>query len=288
MTQTVSVRFAGLMVFGSALGWSTSGLFSRAIETDTATMILFRGLSGAAGLMVLLLALRGPAGLRDFTRLGWAGWSYALASGLGMLFFIGALKNTSVAHVSIIYATVPFAAAAVGWLFLSEPPSRAALIASTLALVGAVAMVGFGSDGHWTGDLMALGMMLTAAAMMGIARANPGMPTLAAGTLSAIWAPLACLPFARMEGLDAPTLGLLAAFGLVNTTMALALFILGSRHLPAVRTALLSALETPMTPFWVWLAFAETPGPATLAGGAIVLGAVLWYIRHESRPAGAG
>ncbi|MBP6737032.1 MAG: DMT family transporter, partial [Rhodobacteraceae bacterium] len=154
--------------------------------------------------------------------------------------------------------------------------------------VGAVAMVGFGSDGHWTGDLMALGMMLTAAAMMGIARANPGMPTLAAGTLSAIWAPLACLPFARMEGLDAPTLGLLAAFGLVNTTMALALFILGSRHLPAVRTALLSALETPMTPFWVWLAFAETPGPATLAGGAIVLGAVLWYIRHESRPAGAG
>lgn len=288
MTQTVSARFAGLMVFGSALGWSTSGLFSRAIETDTATMILFRGLSGAAGLMVLLLALRGPAGLRDFTRLGWAGWSYALASGLGMLFFIGALKNTSVAHVSIIYATVPFAAAAVGWLFLSEPPSRAALIASTLALVGAVAMVGFGSDGHWTGDLMALGMMLTAAAMMGIARANPGMPTLAAGTLSAIWAPLACLPFARMEGLDAPTLGLLAAFGLVNTTVALALFILGSRHLPAVRTALLSALETPMTPFWVWLAFAETPGPATLAGGAIVLGAVLWYIRHESRPAGAG
>lgn len=287
MTPPVTARFAGLMVFGSALGWSTSGLFSRAIHTDTATMILFRGLSGAAGLMVLLIALRGPAGLRDFTRLGWAGASYALASGLGMLFFIGALQNTSVAHVSIIYATVPFAAAAVGWLFLSEMPSRAAMIASTLALLGAVGMVGLGNDGHWTGDLMALGMMLTAAAMMGIARANPGMPTLAAGTLSAIWAPLVCLPFARMEGLDAPTLGLLAAFGLVNTTMSLALFILGSRHLPAVRTALLSALETPMTPLWVWLAFAETPGPATLAGGAVVLAAVLWYIRQESRP-GAG
>lgn len=78
-------------------------------------------------------------------------------------------------------------------------------------------------------------------------------------------------------------IGFPIAFGIVNTIAGAALFILGSRCLPAVETALISALETPMTPLWVWLAFVETPPPLTLLGGAIVLTAVLWYIRHESR-----
>ena len=57
-------------------------------------------------------------------------------------------------------------------------------------------------------------------------------------------------------------------------------------YLPAVRTALLSALETPMTPFWVWLAFAETPSPATLTGGTVVFAAVVWYVVHDARRTG--
>ena len=34
-------------------------------------------------------------------------------------------------------------------------------------------------------------------------------------------------------------------------------------------------LQTPLGTLWVWLAFAETPATATLAGGAIVLAAVV-------------
>lgn len=283
MSIAVSHRTGVLMVFIAAIGWSTSGLFTRAIHVDTATIILWRGLAGASGLVALILLLQGRHGLRAFAHLGWAGAGYALASGLGMLCFIGALKNTSVAHVAIIYATVPFAAAALGWAFLNEKPSVAAMLASSLALVGAVVMVGLGQDGQALGDILAVGMVLCSAAMMAIARANPDMPTLAAGAVSAIWAPLVCIPFASTAGLDAGTFGLLAAFGLINTTLALAVFIIGSRHLPAVETALISALETPMTPLWVWLVYAETPSRFTLIGGLIVLIAVLWYIRRESR-----
>lgn len=279
-------RTGSLLVFASAVGWSTAGLFARAIPADVATVVLWRGLFGAAGLVILILVLQGPPGLLAFRRLGRAGLAYAVVSGFGMLTFIGALKTTSIAHVSIIYATVPFAAAGLGWLFLREKPTAAALAASTAALAGAVMMVGFSTDGHPLGDLLAVGMVLTGAGMILIARANPGMPTLAAATLSAVWAPLACLPFASTEALSVPTVALLLGFGLINTTMALALFIIGSRHLPAVRTALISALETPMTPLWVWLVFAETPSPATLAGGAVVFAAVMWYVVHEARRPG--
>ena len=58
------------MLIGATLAWSTSGLFARAITVDTPTMILWRGLAGAAGLMVVLWWLKGSQGFRDFGRLG--------------------------------------------------------------------------------------------------------------------------------------------------------------------------------------------------------------------------
>lgn len=276
-----------LMLIGASIGWSTSGLFTRAIQLDTATTILWRGLAGAAGLIVLILLLEGRAGLGNFARLGRAGWAYALVSGVSMLCFIGSLQNTSVAHVAVIYATLPFAAAAGGWLFLREKPSAAAIAASTVALIAVAFMMGFGREGHITGDLLAAMMVVTGAGMILIARANPTMPALAAGTVSAVWMPLACLPFATTAGLSATNIGLLLAFGLINTTLALALFIIGSRRLPAVETALISAIEAPLTPLWVWLVFAETPSPATLIGGTVVMAAVIWYLARGTQTSAA-
>lgn len=276
-------RSAYALLFGATLAWSTAGLFARAIPLDTPTVILWRGLFGAAGLVIVLLAMKGRAGLADFTRLGGAGWLYALCSGLGMLLFVGSLKATTIANVAIIYATIPFAAAALGWLVLRELPSKAALMASTLALIGAVVMVGLGNDGHWTGDLMALGMVISMAAIIVIARARPSMPAIAAGTVSAIWAPLACLPFATLDGITPGNVAMMAGFGLVNSTLGFALFIYGSRRAAPVVTGLMGALETPLTPLWVWLVFAETPSLPTLAGGSLVLIAVCWFVLQQSQ-----
>lgn len=281
-----SSRQSGLLLlFGATLAWSTSGLFARAIALDTPTVILWRGLFGAAGLVVTLFLMKGRAGFGDFARLGRAGWLYALCSGLGMLLFVGALKATTIAHVAIIYATVPFAAAALGWLVLREKPGRVALAASALALVGSAVMVGVGGDGQWQGDLMAVGMVAAMAAIIVIARARPEMPALAAGSVSAIWAPLACLPFASLAGITPDNVALMAGFGLINSTLGFALFVYGSRCSAPVVTGLMGALETPLTPLWVWLVFAETPSPATLAGGALVMVAVGWFILIEGRAA---
>lgn len=170
-----------LMLLGATLAWSSSGLFARAIPLDTPTVILWRGLAGAAGLFVTLWWLRGREGFRDFMRLGRAGWAYAFSSGMGMLLFVGSLKATSIAHVAIIYATLPFVAAFLGWWLLKEPPGRAGIAAAGLALVGAVVMVGLGGDGTLIGDLMAFGMVLAMAALILIARGRPDTPTLAAG-----------------------------------------------------------------------------------------------------------
>lgn len=266
-TALLMDRSAVFLLFGATLAWSTSGLFARAIPLDTPTVILWRGLFGAAGLVLTILWMKGPSGLADVTRLGRAGWLYALLSGFGMLMFVGSLKATTIANVAIIYATVPFAAAGLGWIVLGDKPSRMAVFASTLALMGAVIMVGMGGDGYWLGDLMALGMVAAMAGIIVIARARPDMPALAAGTVSAIWAPLACLPFASMAGITPGNVALMAGFGLINSTLGFALFVYGARRAAPVLTGLMGALEVPLTPLWVWLIFAETPSGATLIGG---------------------
>ncbi len=144
-------------------------------------------------------------------------------------------------------------------------------------------MVGLGTDGALAGDLMSAGMVLAMAAIILIARAFPNVPALAAGIVSAIWAPAICLPFASLDGLTAGNLGLLAAFGLINSTLGFALFIFGARRVTPVETALIGALEVPITPLWVWLVFDETPSGPTLAGGALVLTAVLGHILWTAR-----
>lgn len=216
-------------------------------------------------------------------RRGRSGRADALVSVASRFCFIGALKNTSVAPVSIIYATLPIAAAGPGiWSCASGPrPRRWRLRARRWQ--GRRSMVGVGGDGHWTGGLKAVGMVLGGAGMIVTTRASPAMPTLVA---VAVWAPVASpavAPWAQRAGQPAQTRGLLAALGLVKTTLSLARFIIGSRHLPAVRTVLLPTLETPMIPLWVWLAFTERPSGATLAGGAVVFAAVVWYVVHEGR-----
>ena len=53
--------------------------------------------------------------------------------------------------------------------------------------------------------------------------------------------------------------------------------------IPAAEATLLTALDVPLAPLWVWLAFSEVPSLYTLAGGAIVLAAVFGHMGYEMR-----
>ena len=117
-------RLGLLLVALSTLAWSTAGLFTRAITDDLFTVMVWRGAFGMLGLLALLLVLEGMGGLRGFARLGRAGWIYAAVASVGMLCYIASLRLTSIAHVAIIYAVVPFMTAGLAWAMLRERPSR--------------------------------------------------------------------------------------------------------------------------------------------------------------------
>lgn len=280
----VTDRRIGLaMVFTSTLAWSTAGLFIRAADTDLATILFWRGTFGVLGMAVVLLAFQGWSGLGRVLRLGKAGWAYALVSVLTLPAYLASLHLTSIAHVAIIYATVPLMTACLAWVVLHEVAPRSAIIASLVALLGAVMMVGLSDDGNPLGDALALAMTFGMAVLVVLARRNPEIPALAAGLVATLLTVLAAAPLIATAMPAADTVAILAVFGLSNSLLGFALFLLGSRRIPAVETALIGALEAPIAPVWVWLMFGETPGPATLLGGVIVFAAVFWHILRSAR-----
>ena len=147
-----------LLVTAATLAWSSAGLFTRMIPLDSWTLLLWRGVFGAVALALISFSLERKKSVIEFLSLGRSGWIFAIVSAVGMVLFITALTHTSVAHVSIVYATVPLVTALLAWLILRERPTKDAIAASLAAVVGVGVMVGVTGEGSLLGDLLALGM----------------------------------------------------------------------------------------------------------------------------------
>ena len=271
-------RIGFMFVTGSAVAWSLGGLFTRLIQLDSWTMCAWRGIFGALGLAAAMAVLRQRDVLSSLRNMGWLGWIFVLQSGAGMIFYLSALTHTTVANVAVIYATAPFLAAALGWAVLREKPSRSSIAASVIALLGVAFMVGFGNRGGLSGDLLALGMTWTMASTMVAARHYREIPILLTACISSLLSGLLCWPFGTPRAVTGNELMLLALFGIVNFAIALPLFTFGARLLPPIETALIGAVDAPLAPLWVWLAFNETPSLSTLIGGGIVFAAVAVHL----------
>ena len=268
----------------SAVAWSTAGIFTKGVEADVWTVLLWRGLL-AGGVMSAWLAWQpGRHGLADWKHLGWAGWSAATVSSAATICFIAAFKNTAVANVAIIYATAPFAAAAIAWVWMRETPGLATLTAAGLCLTGVIVMVG-GSAGSpaLIGDLLALGMTALMALMMVIMRRHPDRPmTLAVGPVSCLQLVATAWVMGAQLEVAADELVLLAGFGVVHAAAAV-LLAEGVLRIRAAEAALLGALEVPLAPLWSWLLLSEIPRVPTFVGGAVVLVTLAWYLGRETR-----
>jgi drug/metabolite transporter (DMT)-like permease len=272
-----------LLVTAAAVAWSTSGLFTRLLAADTPTILFWRGFFGALGMCLVIAILPGAGGFRSFRRLGWPGFAYAGLTALSMLLFISALRNTTVAHVAVITAIVPFVAAYLGWAVMRDVPQPSAIMASTVALIGVAIMAGISADGSKFGDALAGAMALCMAGMILLSRRFGNIPALPATCLASALSAAATLPFVTFVNVTPEDLAVLALFGLVNQVLGFGLFALGARLLPPMETALITALDAPLAPLWVWLFLAETPGNATLLVGAAVLAAVIGHIRWANR-----
>jgi len=274
--QSQSGAAGVLLVTASAIAFSTAGLFSGLIHADTWTVLFWRGIFGGTFILCGVLLLHRGDTLHAFRAVGGAGLLCALASTLATISFLQALRRTTVADVAVIYATTPFPAAAIAWLWARERPRRMTVLASLCAVLGVLIMFEASlTPGELAGNLLALAMSILLAVMMVVIRRNRHVSMLPAACLSAFACSLFVIPLAdpaRVKGIDWLWLAL---FGTTQFGLGLLLLTAGSRLLPAAQTALISNLDLPLAPLWVWLAFGQQVSRATWVGGGIVMLAVL-------------
>jgi drug/metabolite transporter (DMT)-like permease len=210
-----------------------------------------------------------------------------LAAGLALALhfatWIASLSYTTVASSVLLVNTSPLFAIVLSRLFLHEKPSPVVQVAIPVALFGA-ALIAFGdwagSPGSLLGNGLAVAGAVTVAAYQVVGRGLRDALPLNAYVLG-VWgtAALALAALARAFGVPlggysrrtwllylalavVPTIG---GHGLVNKSL---------RSLPAPTVGLFLLGEPVIASLLAWVLFREAPGPWTLAGGAVVLGAL--------------
>jgi drug/metabolite transporter (DMT)-like permease len=285
MATAHSQHRAGIaLVVAAAVAWSTAPFFTRLLPFDSWTILFWRGLFGGVLIAAILVLMQGRAGLRDLTGVGRNGWLVASLSTLGMVCFIPALQLTSVSNVAIIIATGPFVAAAIAWIWLREAARWQTMLASLVALCGVAIIVGnTRASSDILGIALACLMTVAIATMTVTVRRHKDTPMVGAAALSNILGSIVSIPFAHgIASVTGSDLIIFAMFGFFQVALGLTLFVLGSRLLPSGQATLIATLETPLMPFWVWLAFQEVPSSRALVGGALVMGAVIADIVSDS------
>lgn len=265
-----------LLLVASATAYSTGGFFTRLIEVDAWTLLYWRGLFGGSFLAVVVFLQERGHLWRSIRAMGWEGVLVAICSAVATVCFLNALRLTAVADVLVIDAAIPFITAALAWAILGERESWWTLGATVAAFAGMAVMAGPAiAHGQFAGDALAFAMATLMALVIVLIRRKKGVNMVPAVCGSAFLCAFIVWPFASPMQVGAASFGLLALFGVSQFGFGLLLLAFGTPLVSATRGALLGVLQTPLGTLWVWLAFAEQPAILTLAGGAIVLSAVV-------------
>jgi len=268
-------RRAPFHVLLSAVFFSTAGLFMGLIEAGVWAVVFWRSLFALVFTCALMLVMPN----RGVTELDRAGLAAAMLSAAAMLAFIPALRLTSVANVAVIHGSLPLLTTLFARLTIKEPISLPTVGLCAMAGIGtAVIFSGSASSGvRIEGDGLAL-LMTTFMALMTIAFGRSQSSSLLLVALSNGFAGIAGAMLAPSLEVSVGQGAVLACFALVQMTLGLLFFAIGSRGLQPAEIALISLAEVPLSALWVWLAFSEVPATETIAGAGIILTAVLVHL----------
>jgi drug/metabolite transporter (DMT)-like permease len=285
------------LVIATAVLFSTGGAAIKLVQLDAWQVA--GGRAAVAALAILLLV---PG-----SRRGWSARTFLVGAAYAttVLLYVHANKLTTAAATIFLQSTAPLFVILLSPLLVGEKPRRrdllfAPVFAAGLALCfldgggatataprpylgNVLALAGGFTYALTLLGLRALGREPEPAAMeprVGEGRAgNPGLAAVACGNLLAA---VVALPWALpVQELAVRDAGVLLFLGVFQIGLAYALMTRALRRLTAVEGALLLLFEPVINPVWAALLLGEMPGPWTLAGGAVLIGATAFKAWSE-------
>ena len=278
-----------LMVLVTLL-WSTAGVVTRQLQTARSFEVTFwRSAFNVLALLVALLLLRGPRLWRDIAQGGRWLWASALCWAVMYTNFMLAITLTTVATVLITMSVAPLLTALFSRVFLNHRLPGRTWMAIGIAGAGIAWMFGqqaLAGGTSMTGALVALGVPMAGAINWTLLQhlhlrhakepsvAAPDM--LPAVLLGALMSALVTLPLSLPLSATGHDLTLLALLGVFQLAIPCLLAVQLTRVLTAPELSLLGLLELVFGVLLAWVGAGEAPGLTALAGGALVIGALVF------------
>lgn len=264
----VQHRTAVLLLLATALMWSLGGVLVKSIDWPSMAKA---GARSAIGCVVLLAWLRRPRFTWSPTQIG-----AALAYSATVTLFVIANDRTTAANTIFLQYTGPIYVALLSPWVLGERARRSDWLCIAIALAGiALFFRDQFSPRGLSGILCALGSGLAYGTMIVLLRKERDASPASALLLGKMFTAVIGLPFAIGHPLPSTQVGMMVVLGVVQLGLPYVLFSIAIQRVTALEAVLLPMLEPILNPLWVALARGEWPGRWSLAGGSLVLGAVV-------------
>lgn len=272
----------------------------RGAATSNAWQYLFwRALGFSIVLTLVAMQRHGVNPFAQIRHLGGFAWISVVTMVASQVCFILAVQSGNTAEVFFLMSLAPLMAAVLARPILGERIGMMGVLAIAVALGGVALMsgLGFNPEGgqsrawksEWAAWILALGTALAFAVYMlttrGARSQDLDAALVAVGILTALVSLLVLM--ARGLPLVASLRDILLALlhGSVLLAAGLVLFARGSRVVPGVTLVMLAQAETVAAPVWTYLVFHETAALSVIAGGALILTAVVMQAVDGARSA---
>ncbi|MBS0511532.1 MAG: DMT family transporter [Proteobacteria bacterium] len=278
-----------LLVAVSAAGFGAMAIFARYAYADGADVVAVLSLrfAIAAALMSIYMAIarrRWPRGRNLAILAAMGGVGYVGQS----LAFFSALNYASAGLVALLLYLYPFLVTVLGAAFLREPLGLGRVLAVLAALAGTALTLGGGIAGEPVGVALGVAAALLYSIYILIgSRVLASSDAMGAATVVMIAAAVVfgAIALGTRPRFPVGPAGWAAvlAIAVVSTVIAMGAFFAGIRLLGAADAATLSTLEPAVTIALAAIFLDEPLNRLQLAGGAIILGAVVWLTRGGAR-----
>jgi drug/metabolite transporter (DMT)-like permease len=272
---------AVFLMVGVTMMWSIAGVVTRQLEHARSFEITFwRSFFTVASLMVILPLFQGRQVFARIRDGGPALWISGLCWSVMFTAFMVALTLTSVANVLVTMSVGPFLTALMARVFIGHRVPVRTWLAILVAGSGIAYMYAAQvSGGQLAGTLVALCVPLAGAVNWTVVqRSNArglNVDLVPAVLVGAIISTVTMLPPAMPLQASGHDIGLLAVLGLFQLAIPCSLSVVCARVLKAPEIALLASLEVIFGILLAWVGAGEVPSHTVIAGGALVLGALV-------------
>jgi len=258
-----------ILLFITALLWSTGGVLIKLISIDPVAISGFRSLFAA---IVFLPFVGNPLKIK----LNKLKFFCALCYASNVISVVVATKYTTSANAILLQYTAPIYVTLLSGKILGVKGKRSDYYTVFGVLIGMIIFVYDGlTNKNFIGNVLGMAsgvffaavILLTKKIHMSSSTISSFEPLFLGNVLTA----LLCSPFYFNQSMGANDIWMLLALGIFQLGIPYVLYAYGTRYVTAIQTSLITTLEPILNPVWVFLVTKELPSLLSLIGGLIVI-----------------